>query len=313
MHLPFTPKLLAILVTTATALTLAGCDKADSSKTATQVAAKVNGTEISVHQINTILTRASGVTNENAPQARKEILDRLIDQELVVGQAMAKKLDRTPETLSAIEAARREVLSRAYLEQVSATAAKPSADEIKHYFDENPNLFSKRRIYNIQELSINKSSGSMDGLKEFASTGKSMEEIAIWLKAHNLQTKGGASTRPAEQIPLELLPKIATMKDGQTSIIDTPQVMVVLRLVSSQSAPVDESTAKPVIEQYLQTQRKNKAVADEMKRLKEGAKIEFVGDFAKPATAAAPAKETPVADNKAPPGNALEKGVAGLK
>lgn len=330
MRLPFKPKLLAILIVSATALTLAACSKSEGSKSATQVAAKVNGAEISVHQINAVLTRASGVTNENAPQARKEILDRLVDQELVVGQAMAKKLDRTPEVLTAIEAARREVLARAYLEQVAATAAKPSAEEIKHYFDENPNLFSKRRIYNIQELSISKNSGSLDGLKEFASAGKSMEEIANWLKTRNLQAKGGSSTRPAEQIPLEVLPRIAAMKDGQTAIIDTPQVMIVLRLAASQSAPVDENASKPVIEQYLLTQSKNKAVAAEMKKLKETAKIELVGDFAKPAAtptalpvAAAPTnapvagtKEAPAAagaDTKQAAGNALEKGVAGLK
>lgn len=322
MRLPFKPKLLAILIVSATALTVTGCNKSES-KTATQVAAKVNGTEISVHQINAVLTRASGVTNENAPQARKEILDRLVDQELVVAQAMAKKLDRTPEVLTAIEAARREVLSRAYLEQVAATAAKPSAEDVNRYYEENPNLFSKRRIYNIQELAVRKNTGTLDGLKEFVGSGKSMEEIANWLKTHNLQAKGGSSTRPAEQIPLELLPRIAAMKDGQTAMIDTPQVMVVLRLAASQSAPVDAVAAKPVIEQYLLTQRKNKAVADEMKKLKESAKIELVGDFAKQAAAPADqpavpntATEAPTAaasDSKQASGNAIEKGVAGLK
>jgi EpsD family peptidyl-prolyl cis-trans isomerase len=331
--LPFKPKFLAVLIVSAAALTLAACDKSEGSKAATQVAAKVNGAEISVHQINAILTRASGVTNENAPQARKEILDRLVDQELVVGQALAKKLDRTPEVLTAIEAARREVLARAYLEQVAAAAAKPSAEEISHYYDENPNLFAKRRIYNIQELSVAKNSGSLDGLKEFASSGKSMEEIVNWLKTRNIQAKGGSNSRPAEQIPLELLPRIAAMKDGQTAVLDTPQLMVIMRLASSQSAPVDDKTAKPVIEQYLLTQRKTKAVTDEMKKLKDTAKIELIGDFAKqasaapatlpavaapaaapaPAAAASPQAVPAAATVKQPAANAIEKGVAGLK
>ena len=64
-----------------------GCGKSDEKKAATQVAAKVNGDEISVHQINNVLTRATGITADNAPQAKREILDKLIDQQLAVQQA----------------------------------------------------------------------------------------------------------------------------------------------------------------------------------------------------------------------------------
>ena len=51
-----------------------------------EVAAKVNGAEISVHQINSVLAKATGVTNENAQRARKEVLDRLVDQQIAVTQ-----------------------------------------------------------------------------------------------------------------------------------------------------------------------------------------------------------------------------------
>jgi len=330
MHFPFKPKLIAILIVSASTLTLSACSKSEVSKSGTQIAAKVNGAEISVHQINAVLSQASGVTSENAPLARKEILNRLVDQELVVGQALSKKLDRTTDVMAAIEAARRDVISRAYMEQVAASATKPTTEEIRHYYEENPYLFAKRRVYNIQELNISKDSGSLDGLKEFAGSGKSMEETLNWLKTRKIQAKGGASTQPAEQIPLELLPRIATMKDGQTAFIDTPKAVILMHIASSQSASVDEKTASPVIEQYLLTQRKTKAVADEMKRLKEAGKVEYVGDFANvasalatpaaaatpkemPATPAVAPQSVPTTDNKQSAAIAIEKGVAGLK
>ena len=300
------------------ALPLVGCnsDKADG-KTATQVAAKVNGAEISVHQINSVLAKATGVTNENADRARKEVLDRLVDQQIAVEQALAKKLDRNPEVLMTIESARREILARAYLEQIAAAQPKATDDEVKRYYDEHPDLFSNRRVYNIQELAIAKNGTSLDELKSLVATGKSMEEIAGWLKSKNIPARGNAGARAAEQLPLELLPKLAQMKDGQTALIDGPQQAFVMRVVASQSAPVDEATAKPRIQQFLQNQRGSKAVADEMKKLKEAAKIELMGDFAKTAEAPAAQPAAPVAaapaSTEKPVSNAIEKGVAGLK
>jgi EpsD family peptidyl-prolyl cis-trans isomerase len=60
------------------ALALAGgCGKSDDKK-ATQVAAKVNSDEITVHQIDNVLARTPNITAENASIAKKQILDRLI-------------------------------------------------------------------------------------------------------------------------------------------------------------------------------------------------------------------------------------------
>lgn len=313
------PKLLTTLLAAIT-VSVAGCgDKSEAKATATQVAAKVNGAEISVHQINTLLTKASGVTNENAPRARKEILDRLVDQQLAVEQAVAKKLDRNPDILLNIEAARREILARAYLEQVATASPKPTDEEVKRYYDEHPELFSQRRVYALQELAIGKNVGSLDGLQELVTSGKSLEEIANWLKSKNIPARGSAGTRAAEQLPIELLPKLAEMKNGQTALIDSPQLMYVMRIMSSQVAPVDEATAKAKIQQFLHNQRSSKLVADEMKRLKETAKIEFLGDFAKeagtstPQPAAQTAAATAQAAAPAPAASAIEKGVAGLK
>ncbi|SEK25985.1 EpsD family peptidyl-prolyl cis-trans isomerase [Nitrosovibrio tenuis] len=311
------------------ALGLVACGSKDMEKPASQVAAKVNSGEISVHQLNYVLTRTGvGASSpETAPKIRREILDKLIDQELAVEQAVEKKLDRSPEVLMAIESARREILARAYIEQITAAMAKPTIDEAKKYYSENPQLFAQRRIYNIQEIMLPATAGVADELRGMLDSGKSMEDIANWLKGKEIKFAAGNATRAAEQIPLELLPKIHPLKVGQGLILQSPQSITVMRLAASQSVPVSEEAALPRIQQFLGNQRAAEAAKQEVKTLKSKAKITYMGEFSNAGTNAATQPAATVIQggtNNSSNGSAskssasaadiaVEKGVVGLK
>lgn len=315
-------KLILPILVLPLALGLAACGSKDAEKPASQIVAKVNSGEISVHQINYVLTRtnAAASTPEMAPKIRRQILDRLVDQELALEQAIEKKLDRTPDVLTAIDAARREIIARAYLEQITGAVAKPTTEEARKYYVEHPQLFSERRIYNIQEIVLPATAGVPEQLSGLLNTGKSMEDIVNWLKSKDIKFAGGSATRPAEQIPLELLPKIHALKIGQGMVITGPQSITVMRIAAAQSAPVAEADALPKIQQFLSNQRKAEAAAQELKQLKAKAKISYMGEFANAEnSAAAPPAATapsPTKDASAPkPATdaAIEKGVAGLR
>jgi EpsD family peptidyl-prolyl cis-trans isomerase len=326
MHQPVRPQLLllAAAIATATTLGIAGCGK--DKPAASQVAARVNDDEISVHQINAVLAKLSPIPPEMADKARGEVLDKLIDQQVAVQQAVEKKLDRSPEVVTAIEAAKREILARAYLEQVAAAQTKPGADEAKKYYADHPQLFGQRRVYQLQEIMLPAQGAPVDKLREMSGS-KSMEQIAEWLKQQNVRFQANAVVRPAEQVSMDLLPKLHEMKDGQIAVFAAPQAISVVRIAASQSVPVDEATAVPQIQRYLANQRANEAVAADMKQLKSKAKIEYVGDFAKTAAAPTPAAAPPVPPAAPAPAAAapaapaadglskqsLDKGVAGLK
>jgi EpsD family peptidyl-prolyl cis-trans isomerase len=304
-------------------LGLVACDRKEAEKPASQIAAKVNSGEVSVHQINYVLSRTAAGANtpETAPKVRREILDRLVDQELAVEQAVEKKLDRSPDVLMAIENARREILARAYIEQITAAMAKPTVDEAKKYYAEHPQLFAERRIYNIHEIVLPAAAGVANELREMLEAGKSMEEIANWLKGKDIKFAGGSATRPAEQIPLELLPKIHPLKVGQSLMMESPQSITLIRLAAAQSVPVSEAAALPRIQQFLGNQRASEAAKQEFKSLKAKAKITYMGEFAdtdnsatsQAATAPLTANVTDAKASKSTSDIAVEKGVAGLK
>lgn len=305
----------ALAVLALTAFGLTACNDKGDKKAATQVVAKVNGDEISVHQINFILGRADGVTAENAGQAKREILDKLIDQQLAVRQAEEKKLDRNPEVMQAVEAARRDILARAYLKQVAESQPKPSTEEIRAFYNERPELFAQRRVFNLQQLLVAADATVTADLNQWAAQGKPLQEIAATLNQRKIPFKADAGVRGAEQLPMEALPKLAALKDGQTTVLPTPQGVLVIRVMASEAKPVDEATATPRIQQFLANKRNSEAVSQQMKTLRDQAKIEKLGEFAdNAAPAAAPAATAPAPTAPATMDDkAIAKGVAGLK
>jgi EpsD family peptidyl-prolyl cis-trans isomerase len=287
---------------------LSACGKKDESKVATQVAAKVGSEEISVHQINQVLSRTNtnGATPEAVKAMSREVLEKLIDQQLAIDQANEAQLNRTPEVVAQLEYAKRDILARAYIQSLTSALAKPSPEDLKKYYTDHPQLFAERRVFNVQEIVALLAPGVADALRAAAASNKPMEQIAAELKAKDIKFNGGNATRAAEQIPLEILPKVHALNDGQTTVFETPQNITLLHLLASQSAPVPEAAALSRIEQFLVNQRAGEAVADRLKALRASTTVTYLGDFAG-TEANAPAAHVVKAST------AIENGVAGLK
>ena len=284
----------------------------EAKKPATQVAAKVNSEEITVHQVNNVLARNPNIPAEAAPRAKREIVDRLIDQELARQQALDKKLDRSPQVVQAIEAAKSEILARAYLQQVASSQAKPTPEEVKKYYAEHPELFAQRRLYMLEEIALARADQKIvKELRDKVAKAKSMQEVGEWLKVREIQYMVNRGGRAAEQIPLEMLPRLNKMKDGEIQVMEAGERVNVVRVVATKAAPVDETAAAPRIQQFLYNKRSSEIVAEEMKRLKGEAKIEYVGEFAEGAAPAAKAPEAPKTQEAAAPN--VDKAVRGLR
>jgi EpsD family peptidyl-prolyl cis-trans isomerase len=326
-------RLVFLLATSISAL--AACGEKSESSAASQVAAKVGSSEISIHQINQALSRTSlsGGSKEAVQVVRSATLERLIDQQLAVEQATELKLHRSPDVVAKLEASRREVLARAYLERIGQGIAKSSPEELKAYYDANPALFSERRIFQLQELRIPETGSSLNDLRTWTEQGRNLNEVAAALKAKSISFSAGGGMRNAEQVPLDLLPKLHALKDGQNLLVVQGQGAVMLRLIGSSSSPVSMAVATAGIDQFLSNKRVTDTVAADMKRLRSAAAVSYVGDFVPASTASvgsatsATAAQSPVGLEKLAPkakeaadqsigrpdAGQLERGLQGLK
>lgn len=297
------------------AITLSGCGKKADATTATQVAAKVGSEEISIHQINQLLGRVNAAdTSPEAVQAMsRQILENLIDQQLAVDQATEVKLHRSPEVVAQIESAKRDILARAYLQQLTGNLPKPALEDQKKYYAANPALFAQRRVFNLQEVVAKPGAEATALLKTMGDAGRPVEEIAAALKAKNIPFSGGNVTRSSDQLPLEILPTVNALKDGQNFSYTTAQSANLIHVVSSQAAPVSEEQALPRIEKFLANKQASEAIASNFKALREKTKITYLGDFAQGSSASPTPTPTAAPADAAAPQTPVEKGVSGLK
>jgi EpsD family peptidyl-prolyl cis-trans isomerase len=281
---------LVALVASAALLTACGDKK---EKGASQTAAKVNKAEVTVHQINFVLQQQRNIRPEQAEAASKQILERLIDQELALQKADDLKLDRDPRVVQQLEAAKREIIARAYLEKVGESASKPTPEEIKKYYDDKPALFKERRVYSIQEIGIEAKPEQVADLRQRLTAAKNINEFVEYLKANDFKFAGNQAVRAAEQLPLASLDAFAKMQDGQAVLNQGPNGVQVVVLAGSRSQPVSEEQARPAIEQFLLNDRKRKLIEDDVKKMRADAKVEYVGKFAEGAPSAAASAAPP--------------------
>jgi EpsD family peptidyl-prolyl cis-trans isomerase len=294
------------------AVLLAACGQDDGKKPASQVAVRVNKEEITVHQLNNAMAQFRNLSPEQQQAVTKQVLERMVDQELLVQRALEKKLDREPRVMQSIEASKRQILSQAYLEQLSAQAPRPSAEEIRKFYGERPELFAERKIYRLQELAIPaRAEITPQLLEEQVRKAKSLNDVVTWLKSLNVPFNANSTVKAAEQLPLEVVPRLAQLQTGQVMLMPAQQGYLLVQVAATEKQPLDEKQATPFIEQFLVNQKRLELARAEVKQARDAAKIEYVGTFAE---AAAKAPEARKADApKAAEKSAIDKGVAGLR
>ena len=179
-------------VVLSSAVLLSGCGGNDSpnKKSNTQVVAKVNGEEITVHQLNQLLSRVRVPEGEFSKEdIEQKALDSLIEKTLVLQAAKKVKLDREPAVLSALEEARSKVLIDRYVQRTLESVAKPTDENIQRFYDDFPELFADRKMYVFTKLAISADADQVKQMIEQVKQGQSIEQIVALLQQEGIKYK----------------------------------------------------------------------------------------------------------------------------
>jgi len=198
-----------------------------------------------------------------------------------------------------LEAARREALARAYHDRVAEQSSNPSSDEIDRYFDGHPDLFAKRRLYILQEFAFEAAPKEMDRIKALTERAHGVDEMTELLRTAGYRVRTRQFVQAAEDLPLALLEPMGKLPEGGSLLLPQVGGARVFTVIRAQMAPVDRPMATPLIANFLRADKQRQGVARAMTELRDKAKLQYMGSFAKGA-ASAPAPSAASATGSAP-------------
>jgi len=292
-------------LTCAVVALVAGCHKAPEG----QVAATVNGEEVTLQELNTELQNANLPPSVDKKEAQRAILQRVIDRKLMVDAAKEKGIDKSPEYLANKRRGEELLLAQTYAKQQLSAVPVPTDSDIAAFVKQHDNAFGKREQLTLDQIRFPapKDPQSLRVLDK----DHDMATVAAHLTAMGIKYQRGPAGLDTARAPAELIKAIDGMPAGEPFVIPSNGVITVNVITSRKPLPVDPAQAKTAAVNAWRQQKFGDLLNQQLAALKSSAKITYQDGFAPPAPAAKKADGAAPADgNAAAPAPAVDANAA---
>jgi peptidyl-prolyl cis-trans isomerase C len=274
-RLSHTPIILSCI---AISMALSGCEK----KATGQVAAVVNGDEITLQEVNAALGSANIPDGAQKDKARAAIVQRLIDKRLVEQQAKAAGIDRDPEFLTRQRELNQALLLEFYAKRAQDTVRVPDKAAIDKFISDHPLNFAGRTIYTVDQIRFPAPADQsvIAGMKDL----HTLPAIMQYLTSKGVKFDRGSNKIDSAQVAPQMMQQVLALPPGEPFIVPTPQGVVASVIVSKEVQPLAPEQAQPLAVQMMRSQELDKVIQQRLKDARAKAKIEYQPGFTPPAT-----------------------------
>lgn len=253
-----------------------GCQK----KAEGQTVAVVNNDEITASDLNAELVSENLPATGTTQQARAQALQKLIDRHLLVQQAKADGLDKSPEFLNQQRRATEDLLINMMVSRKVNTSQVPTAAEISRYQASRPEIFTNRETWTLNQIiyPLPKDKAVLAKLD----AAKSLDEVSQILAASNIQFTRSTRKLDTAIFPHAIYVQIAALKPGEPFIAPGPDKAVASVIAAREANPLTPEQARQVALSAMKREQVSNFVQDRVKSLKATAKIQYQPGFAPP-------------------------------
>jgi EpsD family peptidyl-prolyl cis-trans isomerase len=257
---------------------LTACDK----KATGQVAAVVNGEEITLQEINTELGAMSVPEGADKTMVQKAALQRIIERRLLAQVARDEGLDKTPDFI-----ARRRQMEEGLLVQLlgrnaSRTSNVPDQAKISAYIEDNPALFSNRTVYTLDRIQFPMPSDP-EVLKTFEDD-QSMDAVAAQLRELGIEYTREPGRLDSAQVGQKAMDEILALPRTEPFIFPEGGMVTAAVITGEAKQPTAGDQAQAAAVQSLQNKGLMEVLQRRLKAARDKAEIEYQDDFRPPAT-----------------------------
>ena len=256
-------------------VSLAACDKAPTG----QVAAVVDGQEITLQEINGELAALNLPEGISPEDARQVALQRVIDRTLLAKKAREEGLDQTPDFFIRQRQVIDNMLIEQYREKLQRGVSVPTDADIAAYAKENPEAFGERKLLRVDQIAFPTSaSNNLASLKD----DRTMAEVAQSLERLGIEFQRSNATLDTALLGADRMRQIRALPRTEPFILPGPQITTIAVIQGEQDAPIGTDTRDAQIVERMKRQQLADLLNERLSAAKASAKIEYQDGFAPP-------------------------------
>lgn len=271
------------------ALALAGCGKKDGLDKG-QVVATVDGTDITVHELNAELKSTNIPQGADRKKVERAVLQQIVNRKILAGIARDQGLEKSQ--AFAIQKIRAEemVLAQLLQQQLFNKLGAPSRTDTERYVSDHPEMFANRRIFGLDQIMFQPT--SMELLKGLTPL-KSLDQVQQYLSDRQVKFRRGPASLDSLSLNPDLVDKLVKLPAGEVFVAPAGKVVTANVVTQTRVEPFLGEQAVRYAMQLVQRQRIESAVKTQIEPLVKKArdKVEYQKGFEPDATPhGAPAK-----------------------
>jgi len=271
-RLPSTSRI-GLFTTACAALLLAGCD----NKASSQDIAVGDGFKLARAEYAHILSQMPAVPENGMPAARKAVLDKLIDEKLLADAAEKDGVDRESNTVLQLEAARRSLLARAYLEKITRSVAVPTDQAVTDYYQNHRDLFASRVEGSFEQVAF---TGDPKIISQYrnrlAADDAVLPELVARAAADKVVVARSMIERSSDQLPPATATRLKTAQVGDSFLNAGESAVELVTIRALRPAPLSLAQAKPLISAKMTAENKDRVAKAELEKLRQRAKVKVL-------------------------------------
>lgn len=267
-------KISSIVMGLAAITATAGCQREATG----QVAAVVNGEEITLQEINAELRGVQLPEGADKKAAQQQALQRIVERRLLAGAAKADGIENEQEYLLRSRQVNDALLVQMLSEKSERSIQIPGDAAIKKFIDENPAAFGNRTIYATEQIQF--AMPSDPKVLSAMQPDRTMDQVAARLTQLGIKFNRGTAELDSMQLEKPLLEKILSLPQGEPFILPAGRIVTVAVITGTRSAPVTGDEARALAAQGIRNQSIGSLVQQRLSAERAKAKIEYQQGFA---------------------------------
>ena len=266
---------LATGLTIGTLMTLAACHRGQPGG---QVAATVNGEEVTLQEINTELQNTPVPATVDKQKAERALLQRVIERKLLAGLATKKGIAGTPAYLAQKRRVDEMLLAQTYARQQMEAVQLPSQAEVAKFMQDFPGAFGQRQQLILDQIRF-ATPTTADALKGIE-TVHNLDGVAAFLGQRNIKFVRTPAALDTASVPPGLLRAVNGVPAGEPFVIPTGPVTTINVITGRKPITNDPAQAQTAAVNAWRQQKVQQMIAGQLKNARAGADIVYQPGFA---------------------------------